>query len=391
MNNRPLRVAWDNSLARRNPTGTGVYATQLIRELSCAPGLDLKVFEGWDPAKRKPGEFGSQGIFSRGLRAMNGMLWGHVYFPYLLRKGRFDLLHSPSFVVPFACPCPSVVTIYDVSFLKFPQHFERRWRTYVNAVMPSVLRRVAAVICISEYTRQDLLQSYDVAPQKVHVVYCGIDHAQFHPGAKSGSDWMESTGIRKEYILHVGTLSERKNIPMLLRAVALLRSQGRFADYQLVLAGPEVSVLTGGSEIRETIQNLGLKDAVVLTGHVPEGELAGLYAQAKVLVMPSLYEGFGLPILESMAVGTPVVASNTSSLPEIVADAGLVVPPQDEPGWAQAIGELLENPARAEEFRRRGLARAAQFSWQKAAAETLNVYRSVAGAASARSFSTKTN
>lgn len=368
-----------------------MYATQLIRELSCAPGLDLKVFEGWDPAKRKPGEFGSQGIFSRGLRAMNGMLWGHIYFPYLLRKGRFDLLHSPSFVVPFACPCPSVVTIYDVSFLKFPQHFERRWRTYVNAVMPSVLRRVAAVICISEYTRQDLLQSYDVAPQKVHVVYCGIDHAQFHPGAKSGSDWMESTGIRKEYILHVGTLSERKNIPMLLRAVALLRSQGRFADYQLVLAGPEVSVLTGGSEIRETIQNLGLKDAVVLTGHVPEGELAGLYAQAKVLVMPSLYEGFGLPILESMAVGTPVVASNTSSLPEIVADAGLVVPPQDEPGWAQAIGELLENPARAEEFRRRGLTRAAQFSWQQAAAETLNVYRAVAGAASARSFSTKTN
>jgi glycosyltransferase involved in cell wall biosynthesis len=383
MNHRSLRVAWDNSLARRNPTGTGVYATQLIRELGEAPGLDLQVFAGWDPAKRKPGEFGSQGIFSRGMRAASGMLWGHAYFPYLLRKGRFDLLHSPSFVVPFACPCPSVVTIYDVSFLKFPQHFERRWRTYVNAVMPAVLRRVAAVICISEHTRQDLLESYDVSPRKVHVVYCGIDHTQFHPGATCGGDWIASMGIRKDYVLHVGTLSERKNLPMLLRAVALLRSQGRFKDYQLVLAGPEVSVLSGATEIRETIRNLGLTDVVVLTGHVPEGQLAGLYAQAKVLVMPSLYEGFGLPVLESMAVGTPVVASNTTSLPEIVADAGLTVPPQDEPGWAQAIGELLEQPARAEEFRRRGLARAAQFSWRQAAAETLDIYRAAVGSSAA--------
>jgi len=275
-----------------------------------------------------------------------------------------------------------VVTIYDLSFLKFPQHFERRWRTYLNAVMPGVLRRVAAVICISEYTRQDLLTSYQVAAEKVHVVYCGIDHAQFHPGAGPSGDWMRSVGIQRDYVLHVGTLSERKNIPMLVRAVARLRSQGRFSGHQLVLAGPEVSVLSGASEIRETIQNLELQDVVVLTGHVPEGQLAGLYAQAKVLAMPSLYEGFGLPLLESMAVGTPVVASNTSSLPEIVQDAGLIVPPKDEQGWADAIGELLENPARAQEFRRRGLARAAQFSWQQAAAETLDVYRAVIGGAS---------
>src|SRR5262249_31126641 len=382
MNHRTLRVAWDNSLARRNPTGTGVYASQLIRELSSVPGLDLQVFKGWDPAKRKPGEFGSQGMLSRGIRAASGMLWGHAYLPYALRKGRFDLLHSPSFVVAFACPCPSVVTIYDLSFLKFPHHFEHRWRTYVNAVMPSVLRRVSAVICISEHTRQDLLASYEVADQKVHVVYCGIDHERFHPGATMDRSWSESVGIHKDYVLHVGTLSERKNIPMLLRAVALLQSRGKFADYQLVLAGPEVSVLSGASEIHKTIWYLGLKDVVALTGHVPEAQLPGLYAQAKVLAMPSLYEGFGLPVLESMAVGTPVVASNTSSLPEIVKDAGLMVPAHDIAGWAEAIGDLLKSPAHAEEISRRGLARAAEFSWQQAAAQTLDVYRSVMGSAS---------
>jgi glycosyltransferase involved in cell wall biosynthesis len=379
MDNHSLRVAWDNSLARRNPTGTGVYASQLSRELGATPGLELQVFEGWDPAKRLPGEFGDQGVFSRGLRALGGLAWSHAWFPHLLRKGRFDLLHSPAFVVPFGCPCPSVVTIFDLSFLMFPQHFERRWRTYVNLMMPSVLRRVSAVICISEHTRQDLLKAYKVAAEKVHVVHCGIDHMRFHPALEQDVDWLRSVGVKQDYVLHVGTLSERKNIPMLLRAVALLRSQGRFADHQLVLAGPELSVLAGASEIHRAIRDLGLEDVVVLTGHVPEEQLAGLYAQAKVLVMPSLYEGFGLPVLESMAVGTPVVASNSSSLPEIAQDAALVVPPQDEHGWAEAIGEILQTPSTAIELRRRGLARAAQFSWQRAAAETLAVYRTVTG------------
>ncbi len=272
-----------------------------------------------------------------------------------------------------------MVTIFDLSFLMFPQHFERRWRTYVNVMMPSVLRNVPAVICISEHTRQDLLKAYKVAAEKVHVVYCGIDHARFHPAVEPDRDWLRSVGVKNDYVLHVGTLSERKNIPMLLRAVALLRTQGRLADYQLVLAGPALSVLAGASEIHQAIRDLGLEDVVVLTGHVPEVQLAALYAQAKVLVMPSLYEGFGLPVLESMAVGTPVVASNSSSLPEIAQDAALIVPPQDEHGWAEAIGEVIENPSTAAELRRKGLARAAQFSWQRAAAETLAVYRTVTG------------
>jgi len=148
MANRPVRVAWDNSLARRNPTGGGVYATQLIRELQATPGVKLKIFEGWD-AKRQPGEFGSQSILARAKRGLNGLFWSHTYFPYRVRKENFDVVHSPAFVVPFICPCPSVVTFYDVTHLKFPEDFEARWRSYLNVVLPMSLRRASAIICIS--------------------------------------------------------------------------------------------------------------------------------------------------------------------------------------------------------------------------------------------------
>lgn len=379
MNNGSLRVAWDNSLARRNPTGTGVYATQLIRELAANPGVTLEVFEGWDPARRKPGEFGSQGILARGARAASGLVWSHGYFPHLLRRGKFDVLHSPAFVIPLGCPCPAVATIYDVSFLIFPEHFEWRWRNYMQHVMPSVLRSVSAVICISENAKQELLRFYKVSLGKVHVVHCGIDHVRFGLGAVFDNEWAKSIGLRGEYVLHVGLLSKRKNIPMLLRAVASLRAKGKFENLQLVLAGPELPVLTGGPEIHQAIRELGLGDIVVLAGYVPDDYMPGLYRQAKLLVMPSLYEGFGLPVLESMASGVPVVASNSSSFPEIAGDAAILVSPQDEAGWAEAIQDVIGNPMTAEELRRKGLERAARFSWQRAAAETVAVYRTVAG------------
>lgn len=379
MHNGTLRVAWDNSLAKRSQTGTGVYATQLIRELTAKPEVALQIFEGWDPAKRKPGEYGSQRILARGIRALSGMTWSHGYLPHLLRKGKFDLLHSPAFVVPFTCPCPSVTTIHDLSFRIFPEHFERRWQMYMNYVMPALLRSVSAIICISDNTKQDLLKFYRIAEDKIHVVHNGIDHARFHPDAPLDQHWAQSVGLHKDYVLHVGTLSHRKNIPVLLRGLASLKAKGKFENHQLVLAGPALSVLSGGPEIRESIGSLGLSDVVVLLGYIPDVCLPGLYAQAKLLAMPSIYEGFGLPVLESMASGVPVVASNASSLPEIVGDAGILVSPQDESAWAEAVQRVIENPSVAAELRRKGLLRAQQFSWQRAGEETLAVYRTVAG------------
>ncbi len=376
---RRLRIAWDNSLVRRNPTGSGVYARQLVRELEKSPEIELAVFEGWQDA-RKAGDFGSQSVPARALRAARGMLWSHVAFPRRLRREKFDVLHSPAFILPFSCPCATIATVHDLSFVRFPEHFERRWGDYLRHVMPQVLRKASAVISVSEFTKQELLRYYEVAPEKIRVIYNGVDHGRFRAGAALDATWARQAGLRGAYILHAGVLNRRKNLPLLLRALARLRAEGKLKDMQLVLAGPELSVNVGADEVRGAIGELGLGDMVVFGGMVPDDVLPGLYANAKVLVMPSIYEGFGLPVAEAMASGTPVVASNTTSLPEVAGDAALLVPPDDEAAWAAAIAKILDEPATAAALREKGLAQARKFSWERAAAETLALYHEVAGA-----------
>jgi glycosyltransferase involved in cell wall biosynthesis len=175
----------------------------------------------------------------------------------------------------------------------------------------------------------------------------------------------------------VGELSHRKNIPALLRAVAHLRSSGKWGTRQLVLAGTEAPGMLGADEIHTTIRQLKLSANVVLAGRVPDEHLPGLYAQASLLVMPSLYEGFGFPVLEAMAAGTPVVASNTSSLPEVAGTSAILVAPDDTLALAEAISSVLERPQCAAELKAKGLAWAQQFNWQRTAAETLEVYRRI--------------
>ncbi|MGC2697265.1 MAG: glycosyltransferase family 1 protein [Candidatus Angelobacter sp.] len=372
MNNRQLHIGWDNSSARRSRTGTGVYASQLIWELSESPDVTLEVLNGWDMAQE------GHGIFARAARSVSRLAWNHWYLPHIIQKRRFDVFHGPAFITPLPCPCPSVVTIHDVSFRLFPGYFERRWLLYVTSMLPRLLRSVSAVITVSHHAKSDLLSFYDVPSAKVHVVHNGIDHSRFNPGVQLDAAWASSVGLRSGYILHVGELSDRKNLLTLLRAIDLLRAKGTWGQRQLVLAGPETPGMTGADEIRETIRRLHLSDIVVSLGRIDHDLLPGLYRCASLFVMPSLYEGFGLPILESMACGIPVVASNTSSLPEVAGDAAIFVPPKDEHALADAIEQVLDNPRLAAELRAKGLVRAKQFNWQRTAEKTVEVYRSVA-------------
>jgi glycosyltransferase involved in cell wall biosynthesis len=360
MRNLALRVAWDNSMSGRDRAGTGIYASRLIRELSDNSELEIKAFNG------------PQGSWAQRL------LWYHWQFPRVLRQDRFDLLHGPAFVLPLRSPCPSVVTVHDLTSRIFPEHFDRPWRVYVNRIMPHTLGQASAIICVSEHSRKDLLKFYPVSRGKVHVVYHGIDHNRFHPGATLDSQWAQTFGLREGYVLHVGTFSHRKNIPTLLRAISHLRSKGKWGTRQLVLAGSQSEGMKGVHEVYDTIRELELGSSVVLTGYVPNDQVPGLYAHASALVMPSLYEGFGFPVLESMAVGTPVIASNSSSLPEVAEDAAILVPPQDVEAWAKAIEDVIESPTISSELQRKGLARARQFSWERTAEQTVAVYRSVA-------------
>jgi glycosyltransferase involved in cell wall biosynthesis len=366
---RTLKVAWDNSLAGRDKAGTGVYAARLLEQFANRADLSMQVLNGW----RR--DSSANGLISRGLGTVASLLWTHAYLPRLVGKIHVDLLHAPAFIAPAtATPCPVVVTVHDITYLLFPSHFSRWWVTYMQMVMPPAMRSAAAIICGSEHSKRDIATTYSIAPGKVHVVPYGVDHERFHPGVTLDRGWADSLGIRAGYVLHVGSFSYRKNIPTLLRAIARLRSKGKWENRQLVLGGsPDVS-MKGAHEVFETIQKLGL-NSVVLTGHIPEQHIPGLYAGAAALVIPSLYEGFGLPVLEAMAAGTPVVASNTSSLPEVAAGAAFLVPPEDELALTAAIEDVLENRATADELRRNGLERARQFSWQRTAEETVAVYR----------------
>jgi glycosyltransferase involved in cell wall biosynthesis len=366
-----IRLAWDNCFARRNLTGTGVYAARLLEQLTGNPELDLTVFDGWAAGPR-----GRTGI-TRALQSAGNLAWTHFDLPLRLWARGFDLLHSPAFIAPLKAPCPVVITMHDITYLLYPAYFARRWIQYMKSIAPATVRSAAAIICVSENSKRDVVEAYKIPPAKVHVVPHGVDHQRFHPGAALDPAWARQTGIRKGYILHVGELSHRKNIPGLLRAVAHLRSVGKWGSRQLVLAGAEAPGMLGADEIHATIHQLELAAAVVLAGRVPDEHLPGLYAQASLLVMPSLYEGFGLPVLEAMAAGTPVLASNTSSLPEVAGTAAILVAPDDTMALAEALASVLERPQCAAELRAKGLARAKQFTWQRSAAETLEVYRGI--------------
>lgn len=331
----------------------------------------MDVLNGWHLA--------GKGFAAAATRTAGDLLWTHACLPALVWKHGADLLHSPAFVAPIAAPCPVVITIHDITYLLYPSHFANWWTTYLKLVMPPAVRFAAAIICGSENSKRDIAKAYDIAPTKIRVVPYGVDHKRFHQGATLDPRWAQGFGIRDGYVLHVGTFSYRKNIPTLLRAVAFLRDKGKWGERQVVLAGSQNLSLKGTPEVFATIQELDLNGCVVLTGHTPDEQVAGLYAHASMLVMPSLYEGFGFPVVEAMAVGTPVICSNSSSLPEVAGDAAILFPPEDQRALAGAMQDVIENRSLAEELRRKSLEQAGQFSWQRTAEQTIAIYRNVAG------------
>jgi len=366
-----LKVAWDNCLASQDKAGTGIYAARLLEQFANRPELRLDVLNGWR-------HLSGASILPASLRGAADLLWTHACLPALLWKRGANLLHAPAFIAPIASPCPVVTTIHDISYLLYPSHFSTWWTTYMKLVMPPAVRSAAAIVCGSENSKRDIVKAYGIGCDKVRVIPYGVDHERFHPAATLDHHWAQPLGLREGYVLHVGTFSYRKNIPTLLHAVAHLRAKGKWGDRQVVLAGSQNLSLMGAHEVFETIRELDLSGCVVLTDHIPGEHVPGLYAHASMLVMPSLYEGFGFPVLEAMAVGTPVVCSDTSSLPEVAGDAAILFPPHDQEALASAIENVIQNRSLAEQLRRKGFEQARQFTWQRTAEQTIAIYREVA-------------
>ncbi len=304
---------------------------------------------------------------------------GQVRLPSLIRKMGLDVFHSTNYFLPlFIRGIRAVSTIHDLIPLKFPHFTPRAKKTRFNRVFRLVLARCARrsnrIITVSGHTRDDLIADLGVAPEKIAVVYNGIDE-KYRPLPEDGVKRFcgERLGFPNPFLLYVGRFDPYKNVPGLIRAFAAFR-RGRTDDPRLVLAGhPDPRY----PEAVETVASLGLDSRVVFLDGIDEEELIRLYNGARVLILPSFYEGFGLPPLEAMACGTPVITSDRGSLPEIVGTAALLVNPEREEEIAGAITKLWDSAPLRKELREKGLARSRDFSWEKTARETRGVYESL--------------
>ncbi len=293
--------------------------------------------------------------------------------PFELAPLGIDLLHSPDFIPPFHRRCRSVITVHDLAFLRFPGLLTEESQRYYGQIRRAVLS-TDHIIAVSESTKRDLVLLAGADPRKTTVVYEAAGPLFRPADARAIETARTRYGIQGQYILFVGTIEPRKNIPFLLQAYARMRAAWRASDAppQLVLAGKKGWLC---ENILTVHQELGLADSVLFTGGVAVQDLPALYSGALCFVLPSLYEGFGLPVLEAMSCGTPVITTNTSSLPEVAGDAALLVDLQDMVGLAAAMVRLSSDDALRRELGARGLAQAARFSWQRAARETLAVYQ----------------
>ena len=289
----------------------------------------------------------------------------HVSLPLKLRSLGAELLHSPHYVVPLLGRRPCVVTIHDCIHLLFPQYLPSRLAAmYAELMMRKAIERSALVFTVSEASRADILRFYpSTDPAKVHVVPNAIDaELLVDPGEAERDRVRERYQIRGRFVLFAGNVKPHKNLERLIRAFARVRCQEGNEDLRLVLIGDDVSRY---ASLRRTADEAGVRQEVRFFGFVPHETLAALYRMATVFAFPSLYEGFGLPPLEAMACGTPVVTSRISSLPEVVGDGALLVDPYNEDDIAQGIARLLDDQDLRARLVERGLERAASYSWAR--------------------------
>jgi glycosyltransferase involved in cell wall biosynthesis len=296
-----------------------------------------------------------------------------VYLTYELFRRPVDVLHVQYTAPPF-CRVPVVVTIHDLAFERMPETFTRRGSFQLKLTVRRTAKKAARVATVSEYSRQDLLDIYKLPPEKVVVTYNGVE-SSFNPRPSVPNEAEEVRrrfGVSRDFLLAVGSLQPRKNLVRLIRAYARLRSERQDFRPQLVIVGRKLWL---ASEIFDEVKRHPWADDVILTGYVADEDLPALYRAARAFVYPSLFEGFGLPPLEAMACGTPVVTSDVSSLPEITGDAALLIDPNDERALASALIEVVNNDRLRAELREKGIAQAMKFTWRDAAEKTLRLYQ----------------
>ena len=380
-----MHIAIDYTAAVRQGAGIGRYTRNLIgalAEIDSENQYTLFVAGGW----RNEEKMGALGRNFR-VRAVPltdrllNILWQRIRVPIPIQviTGKIDLFHSPDFVLPPVGQTPTMLTVHDLSFLRVPEHFVPGFKEYLEGAVSRAVRKAQHILADSESTKRDLMELLGVNPSKVTVIYPGVD-ARFTQIRDPNilSTVMRRYELPAEFILGLGTLQPRKNFEGLIDSFAKLVSSsetgGSFAGLHLVICGGPGWM---HEEIAEAVERHGLTERVHFPGFVRDEDLPAIYSLASVFAFPSWYEGFGLPVLEAQACGTPVVVADNSSLPEVVGDGGLLVSAGNSDELAHAISLALTDSRLRARLISAGRAQAELFSWSAAAQALLAAYRSV--------------
>lgn len=352
-----------------NRVGTGQYTHYLLKHWQkiASPKNTFRIYLSSSPGNWLPKEtvHFKYSVFGP------GKFWTQLALPIKLifKKDRPEVFFSPAHYAPRLCPTKSVVAIHDLAYLTHPKEFKKKDRQQLTSWTKYSVRQAQKIIAVSQNTKNDLIKFYQLPEEKIVVVYNGFDQNRFHTNlAKStGQKIKEKYRVEGDYLVYLGTLQPRKNLESLIKALPEIISQ--HPKIKLVVIGKKGWLY---STIFSLVENLGLQEKVIFTDFVPDEEVPFLIAGARVFILPSLYEGFGITVLEAMACGVPVVVSKASSLPEVVGEAGLYIDnPKNYAQIAQQVNKILSGEKLAEELVKKGLVQTRKFSWEKCAQETL--------------------
>jgi glycosyltransferase involved in cell wall biosynthesis len=358
--------------------GVSTYSARLLEALGARADADLTLTAFVNDA-----DFNVAGVTKRRTRLplhqpLARIAWEQTALPLELRGIDADLVHGLVNVLPLWGKTPGVVTVHDLSFVRLPEVLPAAKRAYLTRLCSASCRRARRVIAVSRQTADDVHKYFAVPTERIEIVPNGVG-PEFTPDADfDAAKFRRAHNLPERFVLYLGTLEPRKNLEQLLRAFAAWRSWTAETDHDVEL------VVAGGKgwfydQIFATVTELRLTNFVRFPGYIPTEDLVNWYRAAEVFVYPSLMEGFGLPVLEAMACGTPVICSDLPSLRDVAGDAALFFHPQDEPELVQCLERALISPSVRHHLRKAGLERAAHFSWARTAEATLDVYRAVAG------------
>ncbi len=367
-----MRIGYDCRCLQQEKTGIGYYTYHLLRALMhVQPDNEFYLYSNC--GFQQPGV--GNNICKHTCRGLPGTVWLQTVLPLLLHKDKVSVFHAPLFIAPLLGSIPKLITVHDLSHYLYPEKTTWQNRYILRGLLPASIKAASAVIAVSENTKQDIVNYLGTSPEKITVIPLAASDV-----FRKISDQAELNRVRlkydlpKDYILFVGTVEPRKNLERLLLAYKQVLDRRKDLPHHLVVVGKLGWQYDG---IMQSYHRLRLKQRINFLGYVDEADLPFLYNSADAFVYPSLYEGFGLPVLEAMSCGVPVITSNVSSLPEVAGDSCYLVDPLCVEELADAIELVLENQELRERMGVWGQARALDFSWQYTAEETFKLYSKV--------------